>query len=84
MSRTFKDEKKKKNKLLKEPNFKSRYSEFKIHGFESDFENSICPDCGGVCEYRNGFFNCCECNWGEFSNEYEISPNKELELLRVS
>jgi len=71
MSRTYKDQKKNKNKhrYVKEPQLTTRFTDVKVHGFESDFDVDECPDCGGVCEYRLGFFTCNECGWGDFSGK---------------
>ncbi len=86
MSRTFKDERKVKNKnrFRKEPGLRSRYAEMKVHGFHEDFENSLCPDCGGLCEYQDGFYTCSECHWGGFANERDFETTDELEFSRAS
>lgn len=86
MSRTNKDKRniKLKNGFSKEPNLRTRYAHVKIHGFIEDFENSQCPDCGGVCEYQDGFYTCSECHWGGFSNESDFEETNELEFSRAS
>lgn len=86
MSRTYKDQKKNKNKhrWQKEPGLRTRYYEIKTNGYEDNFDYQICPDCRGICEYERGYTTCGECHWGEFVNENENQLNDELEFSRAS
>lgn len=86
MSRTFKDQKKNKikHRYVKEPQLKARYSEVKEHGFKEDFDTNECPDCGGICEYRLGYFTCNECGWGDFSGESKDDYTEEVYFAEVA
>lgn len=70
MSRTLKDQKKSYRPQTSaapykqlEPLFKRRFLNFKNSGAPPDGE--VCPDCGGLTDFRNGYLTCCECGWTE-------------------
>jgi hypothetical protein len=70
MARTYKD----KNPIYRResqksyspqsiPNLKRRFLNFKKSGPPVD--GDVCPECGGLTDFRQGFLTCSECGWTE-------------------
>ena len=72
MSRTLKDtraSKELRKSKIKEPT-SQKFQKAKRNGFFSECsDDDLCPDCGGLTNFTNGFLVCTECNWSTFETE---------------
>lgn len=72
MSRTIKDTRSAKEKQRKEPAdpIQQKYKAAKRNGFFTSLcEEDLCPECGGLTSFNNGFLVCMDCNWSTFETE---------------
>lgn len=70
MSRTLKDKREMKvaHSLKQEKPIHQKYRKFKQEG-SYDWGEDLCPECGGITDFQNGFLTCTECNWSTFETE---------------
>ena len=72
MSRTLKDTrvaKELRKSKINDP-VSRKYRKAKRNGFLScESDEDLCPECGGLTNFTNGFLVCTDCNWSTFETE---------------
>jgi hypothetical protein len=71
MSRTLKDSKPTKENKMKKQNdlISQKYLTHKQNGFCANSDEEVCPECGGLINFTNGFLLCTDCEWSTFETE---------------